>query len=129
MNNAEGFYIGPPQSPATPEGGAKEAQPNQSPSKLVGSGSSGSALLPIGSKCSIYQTYTLRVEYMKDGNWHAHTNYDEHEADDAFETAHDIRSKRKWGSDDARVIRIRFEVLQNRSGSATGEARCAVAGW
>ena len=28
---------------ATPECGAKEAQPNQSPSKLVGSGSSGSA--------------------------------------------------------------------------------------
>lgn len=59
MNNAEGFYIGPPQSPATPEGGAKEAQPNQSPSKLVGSGSSGSV--------SVEQRNRIGSIYVEDG--------------------------------------------------------------
>jgi hypothetical protein len=69
--------------------------------------------MPIGSPCSFYQNYTLRIEKKAKGQWFAHTNWREDEIDEAREIAAKIIAKALPDCEEVRLIRIRFEVLLN----------------
>lgn len=72
---------------------------------------SGLPLLPIGARCSVYQTYTLRVEIKARGSWFADTNWDETEIQDAHARVAELKARARPDCQEVRLIRIRFEIL------------------
>lgn len=74
----------------------------------------------LGSPCSLYRGYTLRVEVKVAGAWHADTNWSEHEIQKALAHAEETRNDPRRKVEDVRVIRMRFEVVGS-GGSASNE--------
>ena len=77
-------------------------------------------LEPLGSPCSLYRGYTLRVEVKVAGAWQADTNWAEHDIQKAL--AHAEARKKSWAPrvEDARVIRMRFEVVGSGGSGSNG---------